>query len=210
MPSEVVEKLYSSGRTAIIRGSGSISASDTNAAVCILESYTKNSDVPIGSTMGLVRLIQIKEDSCYMDISLSGLSSGIYTLNPHINGDLSNVPASNGPVFEINESEAAKTASKTVIINVDSTGNGKTWADCAGWRIYELIGRSILVTKQQQSTTSSAASASTDNDIRSYTNSPILSGIVARSAGLFENKKVICACTGRTLWEEDKFIRQKV
>ncbi|OMJ24404.1 Superoxide dismutase 1 copper chaperone [Smittium culicis] len=206
MPSEVVEKLYSSGRTAIIRGSGSISASDTNAAVCILESYTKNSEVPIGSTMGLVRLIQVKEDSCYMDISLSGLSSGIYTLNPHSNGNLSNVPASNGPVFEINQSETAKPIS----INVDSAGIGKAWVDCAGWRIYELIGRSILVTKQQQSTTTTATTASTENDIRSYTDSPILSGIIARSAGLFENKKVICACTGRTLWEEDKFIRQNV
>ena len=27
-------------------------------------------------------------------------------------------------------------------------------------------------------------------------------GVIARSAGLFQNKKKICLCTGKTLWEE--------
>lgn len=30
----------------------------------------------------------------------------------------------------------------------------------------------------------------------------IACGIIARSAGLFENDKKICACDGVTLWEE--------
>lgn len=35
------------------------------------------------------------------------------------------------------------------------------------------------------------------------TSGPVLScGIIARSAGLFENSKQICACDGVTLWEE--------
>lgn len=30
----------------------------------------------------------------------------------------------------------------------------------------------------------------------------IVCGIIARSSGLFENNKKICACDGVTLWEE--------
>lgn len=29
-----------------------------------------------------------------------------------------------------------------------------------------------------------------------------MGGIIARSAGLFQNTKKICACSGMTLWEE--------
>lgn len=29
-------------------------------------------------------------------------------------------------------------------------------------------------------------------------------GIIARSAGLFENPKMICACDGVTIWDEEK------
>ena len=32
--------------------------------------------------------------------------------------------------------------------------------------------------------------------------SSIACGIIARSAGLFQNTKTVCACTGKTLWEE--------
>ena len=35
----------------------------------------------------------------------------------------------------------------------------------------------------------------------------IACGIIARSAGLFENEKRVCACTGKTLWEEREEIR---
>jgi copper chaperone for superoxide dismutase len=31
-----------------------------------------------------------------------------------------------------------------------------------------------------------------------------LTGVIARSAGTWENDKTICSCTGKTLWEERK------
>ena len=33
---------------------------------------------------------------------------------------------------------------------------------------------------------------------------PLMCGIIARSAGVFENTKTICACSGRTLWQESE------
>ncbi len=34
-------------------------------------------------------------------------------------------------------------------------------------------------------------------------------GVIARSAGLFENMKKICSCSGKTLWEERELIDQQ-
>lgn len=36
-----------------------------------------------------------------------------------------------------------------------------------------------------------------------------LSGIVARSAGLWENDKVVCTCSGKTVWEERHEFREQ-
>lgn len=36
-----------------------------------------------------------------------------------------------------------------------------------------------------------------------------LSGIVARSAGLWENDKVVCTCSGKTVWEERHDFREQ-
>lgn len=30
----------------------------------------------------------------------------------------------------------------------------------------------------------------------------VVLGVVARSAGVWENEKVVCACSGKTVWEE--------
>lgn len=42
---------------------------------------------------------------------------------------------------------------------------------------------------------------------RSLHTSSNLSGIIARSAGLWENDKSVCTCSGKTLWEERKDFR---
>lgn len=31
---------------------------------------------------------------------------------------------------------------------------------------------------------------------------PVACGIIARSAGLFQNPKIVCACDGTTIWDE--------
>jgi len=30
----------------------------------------------------------------------------------------------------------------------------------------------------------------------------VVVGVVARSAGVWENEKVVCGCSGKTVWEE--------
>ena len=35
-------------------------------------------------------------------------------------------------------------------------------------------------------------------------------GIIARSAGLFQNKKTVCTCSGKTIWEERMEAREEI
>ena len=88
-----------------------------------------------------------------------------------------------------------------------------------------MIGRSIAVTKDkddlgrgndpQSKIDGNSGERLTVTDLVSYLKSKIIFltsiffnsfrlayGIIARSAGLFQNPKKICACTGMTMWEE--------
>ncbi|CRJ98685.1 hypothetical protein BN1723_020843, partial [Verticillium longisporum] len=56
--------------------------------------------------------------------------------------------------------------------------------------IWEIIGRAMVVSKQDD------AAAPLKND------ADTLVGVVARSAGMWDNDKTVCSCTGKTLWEE--------
>lgn len=54
-------------------------------------------------------------------------------------------------------------------------------------KISEIIGRSFVVTGESK-----------DNVAQRR----LSAGIIARSAGLFQNPKTICACDGVSLWDE--------
>lgn len=58
--------------------------------------------------------------------------------------------------------------------------------------IWEMIGRGMVVSKQ----TGEGRFERNDGDT--------LVGVVARSAGVWDNDKTVCSCSGKTLWEERK------
>ena len=92
--------------------------------------------------------------------------------------------------------------------------------------MWDVIGRSIAVTKDeddlgrgndpQSKIDGNSGERLTVTDLVLYLKSNIIFlttsiffnsfrlayGIIARSAGLFQNPKKICACTGMTMWEE--------
>ncbi|KAG1222996.1 hypothetical protein G6F68_020474 [Rhizopus microsporus] len=61
-------------------------------------------------------------------------------------------------------------------------------------KVWDVIGRSIVITEKEDDLHPS----STDG----HSGDGLLCGIIARSAGAFENTKIVCACNGNTLWEE--------
>ncbi|PVU97402.1 hypothetical protein BB560_005744 [Smittium megazygosporum] len=122
------------------------------------------------------------------------MEKGIYAFEIHELGDHSNVPESNGPVysrFASCSSSINPEKQGEILLSADETGTAKLACTIYGLTVQELIGRSTLV-----------RTAFEHGSKQVY-----LSGIIARSAGLFENTKSVCSCTGKTLWEEDQQIR---
>lgn len=72
---------------------------------------------------------------------------------------------------------------------IDNEGKGSL-IDQVGWRVEEMFGRGVLV--QKVGGTDRAETRNEDTVV----------GVVARSAGVWENDKMICSCSGKTVWEE--------
>ncbi|EPS40428.1 hypothetical protein H072_5725 [Dactylellina haptotyla CBS 200.50] len=175
-PSIISKVLAGIGKDCILRGSGT----PNSAAVCILETHAPNVKDPI---RGLVRLVQVGEKFTIADLSLKGLSPGVYQASIRQSGDISKGAASTGGVWEAGERDRGKLGQ----VDVDETGSGGILFDSA-IDIWEIIGRSLVVSRKTDD-------FQPDDDTT-------LVGVIARSAGVWENDKVVCSCSGKTVWEE--------
>lgn len=171
-PSDIIAAFQKHGWDAILRGSGKPNSS----AVAILEDF-KGETMREGLVDGLARIVQVGEHRTMFDITINGpeLPAGEYTVSVNENGDISRGIATTG--------KEMYTFPET--LKCTSTGNGARghafWA--APLQAWEVIGRSFVL-KQ----------VGGENQT--------LGGVIARSAGAWENDKQVCACTGKTVWQE--------
>lgn len=76
-----------------------------------------------------------------------------------------------------------------VNLDIDSEGNGRFVGEVE-WSVGEIIGRGMLVAPGEGE-------------------EGLVVGVVARSAGVWENeRKVVCSCSGMTVWEERNAMRR--
>lgn len=184
-PSTIVSAIESTGRDAILRGSGK----GNSAGVCILETHAKGVSDPV---RGLARMVQISDNHTLVDLSLRGVSPGTYHATVRETGDISGGAASTGGIWETVKSLAGISQPRGVFgtIQVGNDGRGSTFLD-RPVSIWEIIGRSMVVSKQQE--------GSFQGD-----DADTLVGVIARSAGVWDNDKTVCSCSGKTVWEERK------
>lgn len=181
-PSAIIYTIQGTGRTAILRGSGKMNS----AAVCILEIPPPpvSPSVPETSPVrGLARLIELSDRITLLDITLTGLSKGSYSASIRQNGDISDVPRSMGGIFAGLEGDKTGRLGN---LEVDETGKGSLVGE-VDWRVWEMVGRGVVVERLGTE--------------RKGENRLVV-GVVARSAGVWENEKVVCGCSGKTVWEE--------
>ena len=181
-PSAIISTIQDTGRTAILRGSGRANS----AAVCILETPPPPTppSVPEASPVrGLARLIELSDRITLLDMTLTGLPTGIYNASIRQGGDISDVPRSLGAVFTGLEGDKTGNLGS---LEVDETGKGSLIGE-VDWRVWEMVGRGMVVERLEKGE---------DSEDR------LVVGVVARSAGVWENEKVVCACSGKTVWEE--------
>ncbi|KAL6895430.1 superoxide dismutase [Trichoderma longibrachiatum] len=186
-PSAIVEAIQATGRDAILRGSGA----SNSAAVSILETFAdqqqERSDVDNSREVrGLARMVQVSPERTLIDLTLRGVAPGTYRATIREYGDLKDGAASTGPVWSGGEKEAPK--GDLGVVEVSKDGRGSVFVDHP-FQIWEVIGHAMVLTRQDEST-----------PLKNDDNTVV--GVIARSAGVWDNDKTVCSCTGKTLWEE--------
>lgn len=186
-PSEIVKAIQETGRDAIIRGTGK----PNSAAVCILESFDK-SDIQ-QPVKGLARIVSVAPQKLFVDLTVNGLSKGTYYPSIRVSGNLSQGALSTGEVFhqfapiEVDQPATLSTtigAIGTKIIHGEGLFSGQSFLQ-ADLSINDLIGRSVVL-----------------SSLKDKISSDLLVGVIARSAGAWENDKQVCSCSGKTIWQE--------
>ena len=165
------------------------------AAVSILESFHEEDPEKMRNVRGLARMVQISPTLTLIDLTVSGVSAGTYRATIREYGDLSDGAASSGPVWgATTSSDAGRGLLGTV--EVDTDGKGSSFITHP-FQVWEVIGHAMVLTRRDD------AEGQLKND------ADTLAGIIARSAGIWENDKTVCSCSGKTLWEEREDEKKK-
>lgn len=167
----------------------------SGSAVCILETH---STTVVNKIRGLARMVQVSPNMTLVDLTINGLSPGQYYATIREAGDISRGAESTGGIWEslknkVLGSDASAPAEKESrgifgTVDVDNNGRGNVFLD-RPVAIWELIGRSMVVSKSKEGPFQ-----------REDENT--LVGVIARSAGVWDNDKMVCSCSGKNVWQE--------
>ena len=185
-PSAIVSAIEATGRDAILRGSGN----SNSAGVCILETHATSVSDPV---RGLARMVQVSPTLTLIDLTIRGLSPGTYEATIRETGDISQGAASTGGIWEaLKASIGLSSPPRGYLgsVNVGTDGKGSSFMD-RPIAIWEMIGRSMVVSKSKEGPFE-----------REDTDTVV--GVIARSAGVWDNEKTVCSCSGKNVWQERK------
>jgi copper chaperone for superoxide dismutase len=157
--------------------------------VCILETHSNSVSDKV---RGLARMVQVSPNLTIIDLTIRGLSPGKYWATVRETGDISQGAASTGGIWTDAKEGALKPRGIFGIVQVGKDGIGSVFLD-KPIQIWEMIGRGMVVSKQHEG---EGKFDKNDEDT--------LVGVIARSAGVWDNDKTVCSCSGKTLWEERK------
>lgn len=166
--------------------------SKTGAAVSILETFAdrvqRSEDHGDRHVRGLARIVQVSSGRSLVDLTLRGVVPGRYHATIREYGDIKDGAKSTGGVWSGGEKDAKGNLGT---VDVGEDGRGSAFFD-RPFQIWEIIGHAMVLTKQDETT---GPLVNDDNTVV---------GVIARSAGVWDNDKTVCSCTGKTLWEERK------
>ncbi|XP_047242865.1 copper chaperone for superoxide dismutase-like isoform X2 [Girardinichthys multiradiatus] len=193
---EVQSLIESTGRRAVLKGIGG-SERDLGAAVAMVSGA--------GSIQGVVRFLQLSEERCLIDGTIDGLEPGPHGLHVHTLGDLTRDCFSCGEHYNPfgkqhggpGDSERHVGDLGNVVAGPD--GRASFRLEDSQLKIWDVIGRSLVVDSGEDDLGRGGQPLS---KLTGNSGDRLACGIIARSAGLFQNSKRICACDGVTLWEE--------
>ncbi|XP_011304094.1 copper chaperone for superoxide dismutase isoform X2 [Fopius arisanus] len=209
MPYSVIqEKIESLGKRAVLKGYGD----NTISAVSIVGG---TSGFGISQAIqGVVRFVQTPS-GCIIDGTVDGLSPGAHGFHVHECGDISGGCDTVGDHFNPYNSTHGGPDDDITQRHIGDLGNilanesGRAqfrWQDKV-LNVDDIIGRSLVITEDSDDLGKGNSSTS---KFDGNSGQRLACGIIARSSGVFENTKRICACDGKTLWDERDESKQKV
>ena len=203
---ELKSLIESTGKRAVVLGTGLNKPQEKEpgylgAAVAMMGGL-----IGAGKVEGVIRFVQVDKENCVVDGTIDGLKAfGQHALAIHECGDISEGCSSVGEHFnprnmrhgspESNERHVGDLGN----IVADEMGRSEFKFSDSLVKVNDIIGRSIVVAEGKDDFGESAHPLSL---INGNCGNLLSCGIIARSAGLFQNSKRICACDGVTLWDE--------
>ncbi|KAM4565523.1 copper chaperone for superoxide dismutase [Fundulus diaphanus] len=193
---EVQSLIESTGRRAVLKGIGG-SEQDLGAAVAMLSGA--------GSIQGVVRFLQLSEEHCLIDGTIDGLEPGPHGLHVHTLGDLTQDCLSCGEHYNPfgkqhgGPGDTERHVGDLGNIVAGPDGRASFRLEDSHLKVWDMIGRSLVVDSGEDDLGQGGHPLS---KLTGNSGDRLACGIIARSAGLFQNPKKICACDGVTLWEE--------
>lgn len=123
-------------------------------------------------------MVQVSPKLTIIDLTVRGISPGAYYATVRVAGDISRGAASTGGIWEGGEDRKDEAPrGRLGTMEVGLTGVGSLFLD-KPVEVWELIGRSIVVSRHEEKFTKN------DPDT--------IVGVIARSAGVWENEKIVC------------------
>ncbi|XP_030636715.1 copper chaperone for superoxide dismutase [Chanos chanos] len=193
---EIQSLIESTGRRAVLKGMGG-SGQDLGTAVAMVGG--------VGLVKGVVRFLQLSQDQCLIDGTIDGLQPGPHGLHVHELGDLTQDCTSCGEHFNPfgkqhgGPQDTERHVGDLGNIFAGPDGRASFRLEDSHLKVWDVIGRSLVVDSGEDDLGRGGhpLSKQTGNS-----GERLACGIIARSAGLFQNPKQICACDGVTIWEE--------
>ncbi|XP_042368333.1 copper chaperone for superoxide dismutase-like [Plectropomus leopardus] len=183
---ELQALIESTGRRAVLKGIGG-SEQDLGSAVAMLAGE--------GKIQGVVRFLQLSEERCLIDGTIDGLEPGPHGLHVHTLGDLTQDCLSCGEHYNPfgsqhggpGDSERHVGDLGNIVAGPD--GRASFRQEDSQLKVWDVIGRSLVVDAGEDDLGrgNHLLSKQTGNS-----GERLACGIIARSAGLFQNPKQIC------------------
>jgi copper chaperone for superoxide dismutase len=212
---KIAQELESStGLSVRVRGLSGADAQEgqQESAVCIFQGLPPHERVK-----GVMRVVSLAPRRTVFEASLSGLpSEGLFGVNVRTFGDISGGGQTTGPVLNKATASGDRFFGFLGLMRRQEkslAGSATLRLESEYLQVHEMIGRSMVLERLSDESsgrlqTPMIVSAGSEtpgemNAIPAGDDRAIAVGIIARSAGVFANTKRVCACSGKTLWEEE-------
>ncbi len=137
-------------------------------------------------------MVQVSPTLTLVDLTIRGLSPGKYWATVRETGDISQGAVSTGRIWTDSKEGVLKPRGFFGTVDVGNDGRGSVFID-KPIQIWEMIGRGMVISRQHES----------ERKLEKNDENTLV-GVIARSAGVWDNDKTVCSCSGKTLWEERK------